>query len=240
MNIDRVFAVLAAGALGALGAGTTAQAQSTSNGQLFGGGVMSKFSASDVSSMLGDFEIATSLVDFEGGDSATMLAETSGGARFIISMKTCDNLATATGCERAMIYTAIPNAGFAYEDLNNFNLGANITKAMNLAEQNIIIFGTPIYARGGIGRDNFKLLAALFLNDMQKFSEAQNAAAAEVSFGQGPKPGGKLDNIGSGDMAAQDTAPLYSASMKEHALSAAIVNTWKVEFLSDETKADLP
>ena len=240
MNIDRVFAVLAAGALAAFGAGMTAQAQSTANGQLLGGSLMSKFSASDVASMLGEFEISTSLVDFQGGDTATMLAQTSGGARFLISMKTCDNLATATGCERALIYTAMPSGGFVYEDLNTFNLGANITKAVNLAEQNMIIFGTPIYARGGIGRDNFKLHALLFLNDMQEYTEARNSGAAEVSFDRGPKPGGKLDNIGSGGAAPPNAAPLYSAPMKEHALSAAIVNTWKVEFLSDEAKADLP
>ncbi len=237
MKINRLMAVLAACALGVCVAPATAQ--STSNSQLLGGGVMYKFSASDVASMLSDFEIETALADYDGGELATMVARTSGGAQFLISLLACDNLATATGCQRAIVFTATSNAGFAYEDLNDFNLGSDVTKAMNLASENIVIFGIPIYSGGGIGRDNFKLLTALFLNDMQNFSEAQSTAASQVSFDNGPKPAAKLDNIGSASQSAPREIPLYSAAMTEHAVSAAVANTWRVEFLTGNAKAAL-
>ncbi len=239
MKISQLLAVMAAGGVGAWGVAAPTLAQNTANSQLTGGGVMNKFSASDVTAMLSEFEIQTALADYDGSETATMLAQTSGGARFLISMMSCDNLATATGCQRAMIFTATSNAGFAYEDLNEFNLGADVAKAMNLASQNMILYGVPIYSGGGIGRDNFKLLTALFLNDMQNFTDAQNATAAEVSFDQGPKPAGKLDNIGQAGAAAAPEIPLYSASMKEHALTAAVANTWTVDFLTEKARAAL-
>jgi len=239
MKINKIIAVFAACALGAWGVMAPATAQNTSNSQLLGGGVMSKFSATDVTSMLSDYEIQTALAEYDGGEMATMVARTSGGAQFIISLMACDNLATATGCQRAMVFTATSNAGFAYEDLNEFNLGADVTKAMNMASQSIVIFGTPIYSGGGIGRDNFKLLIALFLNDMQSFSDAQSATASQVSFDRGPEPGGKLDNIGSASQSVPRENSFYGASMTEHAVSAAVANTWKVEFLTGAAKAVL-
>lgn len=237
MNFIKKMTVVAACTFGVCVAPATAQ--STSNSQLLGSGVMSKFSASDVTSMLSDFEIETALADYDSGELATMVAQTPGGARFLISLMVCDNLATATGCQRAMIFTATSNSGFAYEDLNEFNLGSDVAKAMNLASQNIVMFGVPIYSGGGIGRENFKLLTALFLNDMQNFNDAQAAAASEVSFGNSPKPAGKLDNIGSARQSAPREIPLYSAAMTQHAVSAAVANTWNVEFLTGKAKAAL-
>lgn len=237
MKFNTIMAVVAACTFGVCVAPATAQ--STSNSQLLGGGVMSKFSASDVTSMLSDYEIETALADYDGGELATMVARTPGGAAFLISLMVCDELATATGCQRAMMFTATSNAGLAYEDLNEFNLGSDVTKAMNLASQNIVMFGVPIYSGGGIGRDNFKLITLLFLNDMQSFTEAQSAAASQVTFELGPKPAGKLDNIGSASPSAPREIPFFSAGMKEHAVSAAVANTWRVEFLSEKAKAAL-
>ena len=211
----------------------SALAQSASNSQLSGSGVISKFSAGDVGEMLAEFEIETALAAYAGGPSATMLAATSGGGRFIISLLVCDDLASAEGCQRAYVFTAVPNAGFAYEDLNEFNMNSDVTKAVNIAEQNMIVFGTPIYSGGGIGRENFKLLMALFLNDMQNFANAQEASAAEVSFEKKPDAGGKLANIQEGN---SDTAPShgFDEAMIEQAKSAAVANTWKVKFRTNE------
>ena len=210
-----------------------ASAQSTSNSQLSAGGLISNFSADDVGSMLADFQIETALTDYTGGPSATMLAATSGGARFIISLLACEDVAAANGCQRAVIFTAVSNAGFAYQDINDFNMSADVTKAINVAEQSIVIFSAPIYSGGGIGRENFKLLTALFLNDMQNFSDAQNSSAAEVSFGIAPKAGDKLTNLG-GTPSSAATPLGIDATMIDEATSVAVANTWKVKFRTQE------
>ncbi len=238
MKNTSIMAVYAACFAAAAIVAAPAFAQNTANSQLLGGGVMQKFSASDVASMMSEFGIQTSLAPYDGSEAATIVAKTSGGAQFFISMFTCDNLAAGTGCQQALVYTGTSNAGFAYEDINTFNGNADITKAVNVAAQNIIVFGAPIYARGGIGRDNFKLLAALFLNDMQRFVDSQSATAASVSLTSPPPAGGKLDNIGAEREPAPDT-PYYRASLTEHMVSAAVSNTWKVKFLSEEAAAAL-
>ena len=238
MKYSKIVAAIAVGALGVMSAFTSASAQNTANNQLLSSAVMHKISATDVAGMMGDFGIQTELTAYSGGDIATVVATTSGGARFFVSLMVCDDASTATGCERLLIFTALSNAGMAYEDLNTFNGNADATTAVNVAGQNIIMFGARVFSRGGIGQDNFKLHTALFLNDMQNFVNGQAASAASVSFNAPPKMDGKLDNL-NGAQAAAENPPLYRAGLEDHALSGAIANTWKVRFLSDEVEAAL-
>jgi len=208
-----------------------AAAQATSNSQLQTASVKDKFSVSDISAIMAEFEIATSLSPYEGNGSATMLAETSGSARFIISLFNCDNPEIGSGCQGAVVYTGIPNAGVAYEDINTFNANADVTRAVNLPEQNIILFGRQIFFNGGVGRDNFKFVSALFLTDMQRYVDSQTAAGTSVSLKVDPSANGKTSNvIGDGDRIEFIAKSVSLADAVDHALTAAIANTWQVTF----------
>ncbi len=208
-----------------------AAAQSTANGQLQTTGLKDKFSAGDISAIMAEFEIATSLSPYEGNGAATILAETSGGARFVISLFNCDNAMDGAGCQAAVIYTGIPNAGVAYDDINAFNAAADVTRAVNLPEQNIILFGRQIFFSGGVGRDNFKFISALFLTDMQRYVDSLTAPGTSVSLKMDPSADGKTGNVTSEGARIEFIAKSASlADVADHALTAAIANTWQVTF----------
>lgn len=211
-------------------------AQSAGNSQLMSSGVMNKFSASDVTAMLSDYQIQAALQTYDGTGMANMIATTSGGAQFIITLFQCDDVATAQGCTTALIFTAMSNAGVSYDDLNTFHTMADVTRAVHISEQQIILFGTQIFSHGGIGRENFKHLTALFLLDMQGYLERLQAGASTVSLKAAPsmEKGGKISN------SAETPAPLaegFHAANIEHALSAAVSNTLRISFKPVETPA---
>ncbi len=207
-------------------------AQSVGNAQLQSGGLIEKFSAADVSSMLEGLEIASSLQPYQDDGSATLAATTKGGGVFIISMFQCDDASVGYGCKQALLYTGMSNAGLAYEDLNVFHASADVTRAVNVAEQQMVIFGTPIYSHGGIGREHFQILAALFLHDMQEYVNAKNEGATSVAM-KVLRSRGKTGNVVL-DADVTTAARGLIGGTYEHALGAALSNTWSVEFLTDE------
>lgn len=232
LKIKTCCAVL--GAAGVLWGGL-ASAQGAGNSQLMGPAptLMEKFSVSDVASMLSEFSITMQLQPYQNDDTATLTATTEGGAQFIITMFRCDDVAKGLGCKQAMVYTGLPNAGFSYEDLNNFNTNSDVTRAINVPAQQMILFGTQIYAHGGIGRENFQLLTALFLNDMQSFMDSQNDGALQVSLKLAPEEKGKTKNVAaSGESSGQSPGP--RAGTVGRALTAAVSNTRRVQFLTAE------
>ena len=186
------------GALCCALAAQSAAAQSASNPQLLSTGLKETFSASDVSSIMSEYSIQTVLAPYQDDDVAVVLATTSGGAHFRIAMFVCEDPATGTDCGAAAMFTGLSNAGVSYDDINTFHTKANVTRAVNVSAQNIIIFGTQMFFKGGIGRENFKLITELFLNDVQNYVNA-SAAATTVSMRRESEKRGKVDNIAQSD-----------------------------------------
>lgn len=210
-----------------------ADAQTSPNSQLMSAGMIKEFSAGDVASMLAEFEIETAVQAYSGDETASMIATTSGGATFIITMLQCDDAAAASGCKQAVMYTGMSNAGIAYDDLNTFHTNADVTRAINVPDQQMIVFGTQIFAQGGIGRENFQLLTALFLNDMQGYIENQMSGATSVALRFEQNPQGKTGNI-STVISPGRHLPSPRIESVDHALAAALSNTRSVEFLNEK------
>lgn len=215
-----------------------AAAQSTTANALGATMIMERLSAADVAALLADFNITTASESFELDGTSTLRATTSGGASFFATLMNCATPASGADCTHVLLYTGISNAGLAYEDINSFNTEAEVTKAVNVGPQRVVIFGTQIFARGGIGPNNFKLYVALFLRDMQNFMNSR-AETVQVSNDQPRGQTSKVDNhqvIGADDVVS---AP-FSASALAHGIDSAIANTWTVEFASDATDAFTP
>lgn len=227
---------MAQGAACALLVTMPAAAQQGANTQLAAPTLLQNFGASDVSSMLAEFNITAALQPYSGDGTGSMIARTDGGAMFVITMMQCSDPAAATGCTQAVIYTGMSNSGVAYDDLNIFHTNSNVTRAVNIPDQQMIVFGTPIFAQGGIGREHFQLLTALFLNDMQQYIEGQIAAGTSVSLEGQPDKGGKTDNMTADSSEYLGSSQLKLASLP-HALKAAVSNTQYVNFLPDEAAA---
>lgn len=215
-------------------AAQAAAAQNTANSQLADSGLKETFSAADVSAIMADYSIQTTLVPYRGDALAVLAATTPGGATFRIALFLCDDPATGATCKAASMFTGLSNAGVSYDDINTFHTEANVTKAINISEQNIMIFSTQLFFGGGIGRDNFKLITELFLTDVQRYLDGKTATANTISLNAAPPDGGKADNM----VQARDDEARPVASMigfdVDHALSAAIANTWDVRFALEE------
>ncbi len=234
-NLLKFKTIIVAASLIAFVADPTA-AQSTANNQLQFSSAKHNFSADEISVILAEFEIQSALAQYEGKGAAAILAQTSGGAKFVISLLGCDNPVEGVRCGGAVIYTATSNAGIAYDDINSFNASSNVTIAVNVAEQNVILFGRQLFFAGGVGRDNFKYITELFLRDMQNFMDDRVAAGTAVSFNGAPAMTGKTDNIASSGGAVTFSATQISiGDVDGYALSAAIANTWQVSFAPSGT-----
>lgn len=227
---------IAQGAFCLLVAATPAAAQPGANTQLAAPTWLQNFGVSDVSSMLGEFNISVALQPYNGDGTGSLIARTEGGAMFVVTMMQCSDPAAATGCTQAVIYTGMSNSGVAYDDLNTFHTNANVTRAVNIPDQQMIVFGAPIFTQGGIGREHFQLLTALFLNDMQQYVDGQTVGGTSVSLEVQPRDGGKADNITAESSTSLASSQLKSASLP-HALKAAVSNTQHVDFLSGEAAA---
>ena len=144
-----------------------AQAQTANS---LGGATLSKIDSTSMSSVLGEFGIATEMRPSQRpGGAPVMVATTEGGAKFMISFYSCVDAASARGCDQMMISTAQPSTGVEFSDLNLFNGTANVTTAVYDPNSQILIFGRNVFLPGGIGRENLKLQVYLFLQDMQTF-----------------------------------------------------------------------
>ncbi|MEM1398213.1 MAG: hypothetical protein AAGH38_12295, partial [Pseudomonadota bacterium] len=75
-----------------------------------------------------------------------------------------------------------------------FNSNSTVTRVVYEQSQQLLIFGRNIIMPGGVGKDNFKLQIALFLQDMSLFTNGR-AAGTSVSFGVTPSLRGKIDSL---------------------------------------------
>ncbi len=208
-------------------------AQSTANTQLMSNGLIEEFSAADVESMLGELDISLVRQPYAGDNTVSMLATTSGGATFVITALSCSDPAAALGCKQAVVYTGISNAGVVFDDINTFHTNANVTRAINVPQQDIIVFGTQIFSQGGIGRQNFQLLTALFLRDMQDYIQNQRAAGTSVSLQLEMAPKNKIGNRPTISTESIMLPSFYRENIS-HTLTAAVSNTRNVDFLGEK------
>lgn len=232
LNLKAAFACLTV--LCFVGTSTTALGapnQATSNLQLSAGS-KEKYSASDLSAMLAALSIQSALADYEGDETASLLAQTSGGARFIVTLLECDDPATGTGCESVVFLTGASNAGLAYSDLNDFNSTSLVTRVINVPDQNLVMFGRQMFFPGGVGKENVELILALFLLDMNEFFKAQLSGVENVSMQQSPSGAGKLDNYSGPTISEAFGMP--AAFKFDDLTKTAVFNSWYVDFLSEE------
>ncbi len=210
-----------------------AQGQTASNSQLMLSPVVERLSASDISDILAKYEITTQLIPYEGQDAATLAASTEGGGKFLVSLFGCEDPTTGADCRGAATYTAFSNAGMAYDDINTFNTDAQVAKAVNVAEQNIIVFGIQRFFNGGVSRDNIEFEMILFLNDMQGFLENRQTGATSISDRASEKPGGKTDNVIASGTTGTVSLRRAGAVSTSGAIAAAIANTGNASFVYD-------
>lgn len=215
-------AAAAAAIFGALAAPAGAQ---TSNNALAGsGGVMSLISASDVAAMMGELGVASQLVAADG--SAILVAETEGGGRFLFRFFGCANEAQAVNCRNTIVTAGLPSAGVTYDDLNLFNGNSVVTTAVNVPEQQIVLFGRNIIILGGHSRDLFKGTVYLFLNDVASFAQ-MSSSASSIAFA--PKAdGSKISGVAAMSPSAPKT--FFGLTDISQEVSAAIANTKDVSF----------
>lgn len=190
-------------------------------------------SGADVAAMLGDFDIKTEMRAAAAGGPPSLVATTAGGAKFLVGFFDCVDAAKAAGCKQVMISTAQSSGGVEFDDLNTFNGQSSVTTVVYEPTNQILIFGRNIFMPGGIGRENFKLQVALFLNDMQKFVEGRRASAKSVAFNNSPKLKSKIASIAAPD--AADPAATLSISHDPSAeIEIAIGNSLDVDFTRDQ------
>ncbi len=214
-----------------------APAAAQSNGMLAGKNEITSISAAQVADMMREFNIVSEIKDTgEPGAAPVLVATTTGGGKFLVGFRQCDNMASASGCRQATISTAQGSAGLAYDDLNRFNGVANVTTVVYAQGNQILIFGRNIFMPGGVGVDNFKLQIALFLQDMGAFTQGRSGAATSVALSTSPgdKMTSKIDQLFSGDSEAS-AAPTAAAPFQITADGAleteiAIANATGVSF----------
>ena len=191
-------------------------------------------SAGEVAEMLAEFDMTTELRGSQTpGRSPAVVATLNTGAKFLIGFFNCDDMANAVGCKQVMISTAQPVAGAAFEDLNSFNGVSNVTTVVYESGNQLLLFGRNVFVPGGIGRDNFKLQVALFLNDMQTFVNSRQGSAASVSFNKKPSLKSKIASFTAGDGSPWSERLLVSddaAAEVEIAINNSIDKGWAVDF----------
>jgi hypothetical protein len=191
-------------------------------------------SATDVSSMLGEFGFTSELRTANGAASPSLVATTDGGAKFLIGFFDCADAAKPAGCKQIMVSTAQASGGVDFEDLNAFNGQSSVTTAVYEPSNQILIFGRNIYAPGGIGRDNFKLQVALFLNDMQGFVEQRRAGAKSVSLMQTPNLDSKIGAVLDSGAVSREARRLMISADGSAEVEVAINNSFDVNFAATE------
>ena len=221
MRIALTLAAVAAGLSGAAFAQNAALSQKT--------GVLESVSATDVSGMLGEFGFKSELRTAAGAASPSLIATTDGGAKFLIGFFDCADAVRPSGCKQVMVSTAQASGGVDFDDLNAFNGQSSVTTVVYEPSNQILIFGRNIFAPGGIGRDNFKLQVALFLNDMQGFVEQRRSGAKSVSLMKAPDLKSKIDSIAGGDIAPEARRLMISSDGSTE-VEVAINNSFDVDF----------
>jgi hypothetical protein len=184
--------------------------------------------AAEVAAMLSDYGIAAETRASQAGGSPSLVATTTGGAKFLIGFFECADPAKPSGCKQVMVSTAQASGGVDFEVLNDFNGQSSVTTVVYEPTNQILIFGRNIFMPGGVGRENFKLQVALFLGDMQKFVEGRRLSAKSVSFAETPKLKSKISSItASGTEPAQVRSISHDRSVE---VEIAISNSLDVDY----------
>ena len=184
----RVNFIAAIAALAAMASAPPAAAQEANS-------IYDSFSANNTAGVLSDFGIVSQTVRSQAGGSPVVLAQTQGGAKFLVAFFSCDDAANAAGCKQALVSTAQPAGGIDFEAINDFNGHSSVTTAVYESSNQLVLFGRNIYAPGGVSRDNFKLQIGLFLSDMQRWVEGRQSNAKSVAFAKTPDPAIKITSI---------------------------------------------
>lgn len=221
----RIALTLAAAAAAFSGA---AFAQNTTLSQK--AGLLESVSAADVSGMLAEFGFKSELREAAGAASPSLVATTDGGAKFLIGFFDCADAARPAGCKQVMVSTAQASGGADFDDLNAFNGQSSVTTVVYEPSNQILIFGRNIFAPGGIGRENFKLQVALFLNDMQGYVEQRRSGAKSVSMLKTPDVRSKIESATGGGPVGPDARRLMISSDGSTEVEMAINNSFDVDF----------
>jgi hypothetical protein len=192
--------------------------------------LMETISATDVSSMLSEFGITSEVKATPGGATPTLIATTSGGAKFLVGFFDCADNAKPAGCKQVMVSTAQASGGVEFDDLNTFNGQSSVTTVVYEATNQILIFGRNVFAPGGIGRENFKLQVALFLGDMQRFVSERRESTKSVSLLKTPSMKSKITSITSGAV-SPEARKLMISSDGSTEVEIAISNSLDVNFV---------
>ena len=193
-------------------------------------GMLESVSAADVSAMLAEFGFKTELRTAAGAASPSLIATTDGGAKFLVGFFDCADAAKPSGCKQVMVSTAQASGGVDFDVLNSFNGQSSVTTVVYEPSNQILIFGRNIFAPGGIGRDNFKLQVALFLNDMQGFVEQRRSGAKSVSMLKTPDVRSKIDSVTGGEAVAPEARRLMISADGSAEVEVAINNSFDVDF----------
>lgn len=220
--MHKALKLLAAAA--ALGSAPALAQQSGSIGDTIG--------SADVSAMLSDFGIASELRAATAGGPSSLIATTSGGAKFLIGFFDCADAVKAAGCKQVMVSTAQSSGGVEFDELNSFNGQSSVTTVVYEPTNQILIFGRNIFMPGGIGRENFKLQIALFLKDMQNFVEGRRASAKSVAFAKSPSLKSKITSIAA-PAETESGAALSLSQDRAAEVEIAIENSLDVDFTTD-------
>ncbi len=228
-NLLKMKAALAAAATVATGA----SAQPAVNSQLLAPAAMiEKVSIADITGSLEPLGIT--VAPFEDGDDLayTVMATTESGGQFLVSLFGCVDPAAGDDCEAVSSYAGFSNAGLAYADLNRFNIESNVSKAINVADQNVVIFGVQQYLTGGVAADNLQYVIVLFLTDLNRFMAAGPSEETTVSLSaSGGAAATKTENVLSDGDAR---APAFGSYSLSGAVASAINNTADVRFAPAE------
>jgi len=212
-------------------AAVAAPAAAQTNGALSGS--LQSFSIADTATMLRDLGVASKPQSAGAGQAPLLLAETDGGAKFLIGFFDCADAPNAKGCKQVMVSTAQSSSGVEFDDINAFNGSSSVTTVVYEPTNQILIFGRNIFAQGGLGRENFKVQVALFLQDMQNFVSTRRAGASSVSFGVQPRPKGKISAITAPEGAPSAAARMLVSQDAAAEVAVAIANTNDVDFSVD-------
>ncbi len=221
MRIAFTLAAAAAALSGAAGAQNSLSPKS---------GLLESVGATEVGQMLGEFGFKSELRQASGAASPSLVVTTDGGAKFLIGFFDCADAKKPSGCKQVMVSTAQASGGVDFNDLNAFNGQSSVTTVVYEPSNQILIFGRNIFAPGGMGRDNFKLQVALFLNDMQGFVESRRAGAKSVSMLKTPDIKSKIGSVTAGEGVAPQAHKLMVSPDGSAEVEIAINNSFDVDF----------
>jgi len=229
-NLLSLKAAIAAAAICAPFSAGGAAAQSTANSQLAAPAptVVETVSAADITGFIESLEIAIAPYEDGVAETFTLMATAQTGGQFLMTLFGCADPATGADCEGFSTYAGFSNAGLAYDDLNRFNTESSVSKAINIADQNAVIFGVQQYATGGVSLANMQFVTVLFLNDLNKFMTSPQNIQRSVALAVEEDAPTKTGNNFSAEKKVAP-APFEFISI-DGAIASAINNTSDVGF----------